>query len=340
MSNIFNLTEKELEIYFKEKENKPYRAKQIYEFLYKKRIYNIESMSNISKNAKELIKENFKFDFIKIIKKQEDKNVKKYLFQLQDNNYIESVLMYHNYGISICVSSQVGCNMNCRFCQSGKLKKIRNLETYEIIQQILLVENDIKERISHVVIMGIGEPFDNYENIKKFIEIINSPHGIDIGARHITVSTCGLIEGINKFKTDFPQVNLAISLHAPNNELRNKLMPINKIHNIESLINTLKEYEKTTKRRITFEYIMLENINDTEKCAKELVNLVKNLNCYINLIPYNETENIEYKRSKKVQILKFYDILKKNGVNVTIRKEFGTNLDAACGQLRANQMRR
>ena len=230
--------------------------------------------------------------------------------------------------------------MGCKFCESGRLKKVRNLESYELVEQILLIEEDIKERISHVVVMGIGEPFDNYDNLKSFIEIINCNKGVDIGARHITVSTCGIIPGIKRFMEDFNEINLAISLHAPNDKLRSQIMPINKVYNIKDLIKILKEYEKRTRRRITFEYIMLDGINDSNECAKELANLVKGLNCYINLIPYNETENIEYKRSKKMQILAFYDILKKNNISVTIRKEFGSKVDAACGQLRANQMGR
>lgn len=340
MKNIFSIPREDLEKYFININDKKFRATQIYEFLYKKRIYDINNMNNIGKNIKEKIQQDFEFTFIKIKLKQEDTDVKKYLFELNDGNLIESVLMYHDYGISICVSSQVGCNMGCAFCESGRLKKIRNLETYEIIQQILLIEEDIKQRISHVVIMGIGEPFDNYENVANFIKIINDPKGIDIGARHITVSTCGIIPKIKQFWIDFNQVNLAISLHAPNDNIRNKIMPISKAYKLNELIATIKEYLNHTKRRVTFEYIMLENINDSKECAIELANLIKGMNCYVNLIPYNETENIQFKRTKKMQILAFYDILKKNKINVTIRKEFGSKVDAACGQLRANQNRR
>ena len=227
--------------------------------------------------------------------------------------------------------------MGCKFCESGRLKKVRNLEAYEIVEQILFIEKDIKKRISHVVVMGIGEPFDNYENVMRFVKIINNPKGIDIGSRHITISTCGLINGIKKFMNEPGQVNLAISLHAPNDNLRKQIMPIAKANSLTDLIDTIKEYIKKTNRRVTFEYIMLENINDSLDNAKELANLLKGINCYVNLIPYNETENIGYKRTKNTQIIKFYDILKKNKINVTIRKEFGSKVDAACGQLRANQ---
>ena len=337
MKNIFSIPKEEMENYFLSINDKKFRATQIYEFLYKKRIYDVNSMNNIGNHIKEKLRNDFDFSFIKIKLKQEDKDVKKYLFELSDGNLIESVLMYHDYGISICVSSQVGCNMGCAFCESGRLKKVRNLETYEVVQQLLLIEEDIKERISHVVVMGIGEPFDNYDNIMNFIRIINDPKGIDIGARHITVSTCGIVPKIKDFTKDFSQVNLAISLHAPNDKIRNQIMPISKAYKLNELMNSIKEYIDTTRRRVTFEYIMLENINDSPACAKELATLLKNLNCYVNLIPYNETENIQFKRTKKMQILAFYDILKKNGINVTIRKEFGSKVDAACGQLRANQ---
>lgn len=338
MNNIFNLPFENLENYFESINEKKYRATQLYDYLYKKRTYNLDSMTNISKELRDKISKEFDFSFIEVIKKQVDIDVKKYLFKLKDGNLIESVLMYHNYGISLCVSSQVGCNMGCKFCESGRLKKVRNLETYEIVEQLLLIESDIKDRITHVVVMGIGEPFDNYDNVMNFIRIITSNKGIDLGSRHITVSTCGVIPGIEKFMQEFKQVNLAISLHAPNDETRNKIMPISKVYKLSDLMNTLKKYQNTTNRRITFEYIMLENINDSAECAKELANLIKNINGYVNLIPYNETENIEFKRTKKVQILAFYDILKKSGINVTIRKEFGGKVDAACGQLRAKSL--
>ena len=245
--------------------------------------------------------------------------------------------MNHLYGNSLCISTQVGCNMGCKFCESGRLKKVRNLETHEMIEQILLVEEECGKRISHVVIMGIGEPFDNYDNLIKFIEIINNPKGIELGSRHITVSTCGVVPKIKEFMNLPYQVNLAISLHAPNDEIRNTIMPINKAYPIPVLINTLKEYIQKTNRRVTFEYILLDQVNDTSECARELANLVKGMNCYINLIPYNETNNISYKRTKSENITNFYDILKKNKINVTIRREYGSKISAACGQLRSKK---
>ena len=337
MRNIYDYTLKELEAYFLSVNDKKFRATQIYEFLYKKRVTSFDEMTNIGKNTIKILKENFSFDKIKLILKQEDRDVKKYLFELLDGQRIESVVMYHDYGISICVSSQIGCKMGCKFCESGRLKKVRNLEAYEIVEQILFIEKDINKRISHVVVMGIGEPFDNYDNVMRFIKIINNPKGIDIGSRHITISTCGLIPGIEKFTKEEGQVNLAVSLHAPNDKLRQQIMPIAKAYKLEDLMKCLKNYLKQTNRRVTFEYIMLENVNDSLDDAKELADLLQNMNCYVNLIPYNETENIEYKRTKNNQIMKFYDILKKNKINVTVRKEFGSKVDAACGQLRANK---
>ena len=337
MRNIYDITLKELEDYFIINNDKKYHALQIFDFLYVKRVKSFKEMTNISKDLINKLEKDFSFEKISIEKEEKDKDVNKYLFKLLDNNFIEAVLMKHDYGLSLCISSEVGCNMGCVFCESGRLKKIRNLSSYEMILQILLIEELIKERISHVVIMGIGEPFDNYENVMRFVEIVNNPKGIALGSRHITISTCGLVPRILDFSEEPYQVNLAISLHAPNDELRNKIMPINKIYNLESLILSIKKYLLKTNRRVTFEYIMLDGINDSEKQAYELIKLLKGLNCYVNLIPYNESTNFTLKRSKKSQIMEFYDILKKGNINVTIRKEFGSNISAACGQLRSNK---
>ena len=335
MESIYNITLNELEDFLVKAQEKKYRANQIIDWLYNKRIDSFDKMSNLSKNLINKLEENFFFDKIEIIKKQEDKDVSKYLFKMEDDNLIEAVLMNHDYGNSLCVSSQVGCNMSCRFCESGRLKKVRNLMAGEMVLQIMKIEEDIQKRISHVVVMGIGEPFDNFDNLVRFITIINNPKGINLGSRHITVSTCGVVPKIYEFAKLPFQVNLAVSLHAPNDDIRDKIMPINKIYKIGKLIDAIKEYIKITNRRVTFEYIMLENINDSTENALELANLLHGINCYVNLIPYNETENISFKRTEKDKIMIFYDILKKEKVNVTIRKEFGGNIDAACGQLRA-----
>ena len=336
--NIYGLTLEEMEDYFVNKLNsKKFHALQLFGWLYEKRVKSYGEMSNIKKDLLDIISRDYSIDRLKIVSVEEDKDVSKFLFELNDFEHIEAVLMRHDYGNSVCISSQVGCNMGCKFCESGRRKKVRNLETYEMVLQIIMIEELIHERVSHVVVMGIGEPFDNYDNLCKFLRIINHPKGMAIGARHITVSTCGIVPKILEF-SDFPlQINLAISLHAPNNEIRNKIMPINKAYPIDVLIPALKTYLEKTNRRITFEYILLKDINDSLDCALELVKLVKGINCYINLIPYNETENIGFKRTNTIQIMRFYDILKKNNVNVTIRREFGSKISAACGQLRSKK---
>ena len=337
MYSIYNLTKTKLEKFFIENNEKKFKATQVFEWLYKKRVTSFEEMSNVGKNTIELLTKTYKLDKLKIVTSQSDIDVDKYLFELYDQNKIEAVLMHHDYGYSLCISTQVGCNMGCRFCESGRLKKVRNLEVAEMVLQILQIEELKGIRISHVVLMGIGEPFDNYDNVIDFLDVVNDPKGIDLGARHITVSTCGIVPKIKEFMLNGKQVNLAISLHAPNNALRNQIMPINKAYKIEELMAAIKEYIKETNRRVTFEYIMLSGVNDSVECAIELANLLKGINCYVNLIPYNTTSNDSiFKKSNKEQIMKFYDTLKKNNINVTIRKEFGSKVMAACGQLRAN----
>ena len=337
MTSIYNLTREDLEKYFLSINSKKFHADQLFDWLYVKRVKSFDDVTNIKKDVLEEIKKNYILNNIKIVNVEKDKDVNKYLFELSDGEHIEAVLMFHDYGTSICISSQVGCNMGCKFCESGRRKKVRNLEVSEMVLQILLIEEELGSRISHVVVMGIGEPFDNYDNLIKFFRIINDPKGISIGARHITVSTCGIVPKILEFSDLDMQINLAISLHAPNDELRNKIMPINKAYPLKELMDALKIYLKKTNRRLTFEYILLKDVNDSEDCALELVKLVKGLNCYINLIPYNETNNIEFKRTNTVQIMRFYDILKKNSIGVTIRREFGSNISAACGQLRSKK---
>ena len=337
MKSIYNKNFNDLEEYFVSMNEKKFKASQVYEWLYKKRVTSFDDMSNLKKEVIEKLKEDFCIDELTIKKIEKDVEVNKYLFELKDGNLIEAVLMMHDYGKSLCISSQVGCNMGCKFCESGRLKKVRNLEASEMVLQVLQIEKEINDRISHIVIMGIGEPFDNYDNIVKFIEIVNHAKGLQIGSRHITVSTCGLVPKILEFASLPYQVNLAISLHAPTNEKRNLIMPINKAYPIELLIDAIKKYIAKTNRRVTFEYIMLKGVNDTKEDAINLCELLKGMNCYVNLIPYNETNNIEFKRSKKDTILEFYDIIKKRNIGVTIRREFGSKISAACGQLRSKK---
>ncbi len=336
MKSIYDYSLKDLEKYFLSIGEKKFKAVQIYDWLYKKRVDSFEEMTNLKQELIKHLIEQFSFEHLEILSRLDDVDVYKYLFKLNDGNKIEAVLMHHDYGNSLCVSTQVGCNMSCAFCESGRLKKVRNLIPSEMILPILQIERDLKIRISHIVLMGIGEPFDNYENVMKFLDIVNEPKGIELGSRHITISTCGVVPKILDFMDNDKQVNLAISLHASNDNLRNKLMPINKVYNLQLLLNTIKKYVAKTNRRVTLEYIMLKDVNDSISHARELADLVKGINCYVNLIPYNETSHIEFKKSSKERILKFYDCLKRNNVNVTIRREFGSKVMAACGQLRSN----
>lgn len=337
--SIYDLIIEDLTDYFINNNDKKYYATELFSWLYdkNKRITSFDEATNLKKETRDKLKNDFTISNIEIVTVEKAKDVRKYLFKLNDNEHIEAVLMNHDYGNSLCISSQVGCNMGCKFCESGRRKKVRNLTTGEMVEQILKVESDSNLRISHVVIMGIGEPFDNYDNICNFIKIINHSKGLNIGARHITVSTCGLVPKILDF-ANFPyQVNLAISLHAPNDELRKEIMPIAKAYPLKDLMNAIKIYLEKTNRRVTFEYIMLNGVNDSIDNALELANLLKGINAYVNLIPYNETEALQFKRSNPLTIAKFYDILKKNNITVTIRREFGGTISAACGQLRSKK---
>ena len=337
--HIMNLTKDNLEEYFISIGEKKFKANQVFTWLYEKRVFDYNSFSDLKKEIRDKLREDMDISFISIKRKEEDNLTKKYLFSLHDRNYVEAVLMEHDYGLSVCISTQVGCNMGCKFCESGRLKKVRNLETYEMVEQILLIEKDINKRISSVVLMGIGEPLDNYDNVINFIKIINDPKGISIGARHITVSTCGIVPKIYELAHLPLQVNLALSLHAPNDEIRNKIMGINKVYNISQVLTAIKDYIALTNRRVTIEYVMLKMVNDSVECANMLSDLLRGLNVYVNLIPYNETNNISFKKSDKNTIDEFYNTLKKRGINVTVRREFGSKISAACGQLRSKEVK-
>ena len=337
--NIYDFTLKELEEYLIKNGFKKYNATQIIEWIYEHKVYDFNKMTNLSKKLISFLSENLFFEDLEVIEVEKSELANKYLLKLKDNNKIECVLMNHDYGYSLCVSSQVGCNMGCSFCESGRLKKVRDLSLGELVGQVLCVSKYENIRIYSIVVMGIGEPFDNFNNIKRFISVVTNNKMINIGQRHLTISTCGLVPKIYEFADLETGVNLAISLHAPNNEIRDKIMKVNHAYKIEKVMEALDYYISKTNRRVTIEYIMLEGINDSDKCAYELSSLVKGKLMYVNLIPYNETSNISMKRSNDFKIKSFYDILKSNNVNVTIRKEMGGNLSAACGQLRANAER-
>ena len=338
--NIYDFTLEELESFLVENGFKKFNATQIIEWMYDKKVFEFDKMSNLSKKLIAFLNEKIIIETPKVIEVEKSKLANKYLLELNDKNKIECVLMFHDYGHSLCVSSQVGCNMGCTFCESGRLKKVRDLTLAELIGQIICVSNYENIRIDYVVVMGIGEPFDNFNNIKRFISVVTNNKMINIGQRHLTISTCGLVPKIYEFADLETGVNLAISLHAPTNEIRDKIMKINHAYKIEKVMEALDYYISKTNRRVTIEYIMLEGINDSDECAQKLANLIKGKLMYVNLIPYNETTHFELKRSNDFKIKSFYDILKMNNVNVTIRKEMGGNLSAACGQLRANAERR
>ena len=319
---------------------KKYRAEQIFKWLYVDKVKEFDEMTNLSIELREKLKKEYTMCNFKILKKQEASDgTKKYLFDVLDGNAIESVLMEYHHGKTICVSSQIGCKMGCKFCASTGINFIRNLTCGEIVEQILAVEQDIGDKISNIVFMGIGEPFDNYDNVMKAIKIINNQKGLNIGARHISISTSGLVPMIYKFADEELQCTLSISLHATNDEKRSSMMPINNRYNIKELMEACKYYINKTNKRISFEYALAKDNNDNLDDAKELVKLLKGMLCHVNLIPINKIENGNYVKSTNENIIKFRDFLNKNGIVATIRRELGSDIDAACGQLRRKSLK-
>lgn len=317
---------------------KPFRAEQIFKWIHVENVTDFNDMTNLSLQLREKLKQNYTLNIYKIIRKQESLDgTKKYLFDILDGNAIETVLMQYKHGYSICVSSQVGCKMGCKFCASTGIAFIRNLTSGEIVEQILAVERDTGIKISNVVFMGIGEPFDNFDNVMKAIKLINNPKGLNIGARHISVSTCGVVPKIYEIADMDLQCTLSISLHAVNNEKRSKMMPINNRYNIEELMKACKYYIEKTNKRISFEYALAKDNNDNLEDAKSLVKLLKGMISHVNLIPINKIENGKFDTSTNENIIKFRDYLNEHGIVATIRRELGDDIDAACGQLRRKE---
>lgn len=339
--SIYSLQLHELKDWLKEQNEKAFRAEQIFDWLYKKRVSSFADMSNLSKSLRERLEEHFTLTTLKTLIKQESADgTIKFLFELHDGYSIETVLMRHDYGNSVCVTTQVGCRIGCTFCAStlGGLK--RNLEAGEIVAQVVKVQqalDETGERVSSIVIMGIGEPFENYDNMLSFLKIMNHEKGLHIGARHITVSTSGIIPKIYQFADENMQINFAISLHAPNTELRSRLMPINRAYKLPELLEAVRYYINKTGRRVSFEYGLFGGVNDSVAHAKELAQLIKGMKCHVNLIPVNYVPERDYVRTPREQIFKFEKALKEEGINVTIRREQGSDIDAACGQLRAKE---
>lgn len=338
-----NIKDYNLDVLKEEMKNigeKPFRAEQIFKWLYEEKVKSFDEMTNLSFDLREKLKQNYTICNFKILKKLESKDgTKKYLFDILDGNSIETVLMSYHHGYSICVSTQVGCKMGCKFCASTGIGFIRNLSSGEIVEQILAVEQDTGLRISNVVYMGIGEPMDNYDNVVNSIRIINNPKGLNIGARHISVSTSGVVPMIYKLADENIQCTLSISLHATNNEKRSSMMPVNNAYPIEELLQACKDYIAKTNRRVSFEYALAKDNNDNLEDAKELVKLLRGMNCHVNLIPINKIENGAYTKSSNENIIKFRDYLNDHGIVATIRRELGSDIDAACGQLRRKNLK-
>jgi 23S rRNA (adenine2503-C2)-methyltransferase len=340
-TSIYSLELHEIKDWLTNNGEKPFRAEQVFDWLYKKRVTSFEDMSNLPKGLRDKLSENFQLTTLKtIIQQTSSDGTIKFLFELHDGYSIETVLMRHDYGNSVCVTTQVGCRIGCTFCAStlGGLK--RHLEAGEIVAQVVTVQqalDETDERVSSVVIMGIGEPFDNYDNMMAFLKIINHDKGLMIGARHITVSTSGIVPKIYQFADENMQINFAISLHAPNTELRSRLMPINRAYKLDDLMKSVRYYIDKTGRRISFEYGLFGGVNDSVEHAEELASLLKGLKCHVNLIPVNYVPERDYVRTPKDKIFAFEKTLKNRGINVTIRREQGHDIDAACGQLRAKE---
>ncbi len=339
MKNIKDYNLEQLKQEFISMNEKPYRAEQVFKWLYTTNITSFSEMTNLSLELRQKLEENFTMCTYKIIKKQESADgTKKYLFDILDGNAIETVLMEYKYGKSICVSTQVGCKMGCKFCASTGIKFVRNLTSGEIVEQILAVQRDENVKISNVVFMGIGEPLDNYENVITAIRILNNQKGLNIGARHISISTSGIVPKIYDLANEDLQCTLSISLHATTNEKRSAMMPVNTVYPLEELIKACKDYIEKTNRRISFEYALAKDNNDNLEDAKRLVKLLKGMLCHVNLIPINKIENGVYIKSTNENIIKFRDYLNDNGIIATIRRELGSDIDAACGQLRRKNL--
>ena len=332
---VLDLNLSDWEAYMKEKSYPKFRASQIFSW-YSKGVLDMTKMSNVPQEIKNAVREDFITDSMSIEKHlvSEIDGTQKFVFRLYDDHCVETVLMRYKTGLSICISSQAGCKMGCRFCASAHAGFGRSLTRGEMLGQVLLAGSFAGERIHSVVVMGIGEPFDNYDELIGFLRLANDEKGLNLGARHITVSTCGLVPQMIQFSLIDMQVNLSVSLHAPNDELRKSIMPIANKYSLSELLGACREYEKNTNRRITFEYSLFDGVNDTPECARELCKVLKGIHCHINLIAANEFDGSPFRRSKPGSVRAFQDLLEKNGMTVTLRREMGTDIMAACGQLR------
>lgn len=333
-TNFFGMTRAELENYFSALGANTSKAKFLMRAVYGK---GIDSVEGISPSLMERVKQDISFETLSVVEKREDSTACKYLLRLPDGNTVETVRMKEPYGDAVCISTQVGCNMGCAFCESGRMKKVRDLSAWEMTAQVMAAAADSHRPVYSVTIMGIGEPFDNYDETVKFTEIITDQFGLSIPPRRVTVSTAGLVPQIDRFTESDTACNLAVSLHAPNDELRSSLMPVNRKYPLSVLMPSIAQFASTHNRRVTIEYIMLRRVNDTLELAQQLADLLKGIKCYVNIIPYNATDNSGFTPSERERIMAFYDVLKKNGTRVTMRRKMGEELNAACGQLRSSR---
>ena len=318
---------------------KSYTASQVYSWLHKHQVSSFDEMTNIKKELRENLKKIYYISDCTIEKKLVsvyDETVK-YLFKLNDGELIESVVMKYKYGRTICVSSQVGCKMGCSFCASGIAGFVRNLLPGEILSQVYTAQKDLGIKISHTVMMGVGEPLDNFDNVMRFLELISDENGQNIGMRNISLSTCGVVSGIYKLMEKKLQLTLSVSLHAPSDEIRNRTMPVNSRWNIETLLKACRDYTAATNRRISFEYAMISSVNDSDDCARLLAKRLKGMLCHVNLIPVNSVKERDYRKSSGERIAAFIKILEKSGINVTVRRTLGSDINASCGQLRRGE---
>lgn len=339
MTDIKSMTLTELKDEITAMGEKSFKAGQIYSWLHKHGAVSFDEMTNISKDFRSKLEKNYDIYTCTIEKKLVsvyDETVK-YLFRLHDGELIESVVMKYKYGYTICVSSQVGCKMGCKFCASGIAGFVRNLTASEILSQIYTAQKDLGIRISHIVMMGVGEPLDNFDNVMRFLSLISDENGLNISMRNISLSTCGVVSVIYKLMEKKLQLTLSISLHAPNDEIRNMTMPVNAKWNIDTLLKACRDYTKATSRRISFEYAMISGVNDTDECARELGKKLKGMLCHVNLIPVNSVKERDYKKSSDNRIAEFIKVLEKYGINVTVRRTLGSDINASCGQLRRGE---
>ena len=338
--DIKSMTLDELKDACQQMGEKPFRAKQLYDWMHHRLAGSYDEMTNLSLAFREKLKEQYPLTCLEKVQVQESKidGTRKYLFRLSDGNVIESVWMKYHHGNSVCISSQVGCRMGCRFCASTQAGRVRNLEAGEICSEIYTAQKDIGERISHIVLMGIGEPLDNFDEVMRFLENITSPEGVNIGMRNISLSTCGLVPKIDMLAEKKLQLTLSVSLHAPNNQIRSSMMPVNDAYPVEQLIQTVRRYQDTTGRRVSFEYSMVRGVNDSDACARQLADLIRGMGAHVNLIPINPVDGSPYSATDAANVRRFQQKLESLGVNATVRRRLGSEISAACGQLRRDEM--